>query len=445
MIPNPVEQIVPYSIESEQAVLGGVLIDPAALDDVADIVAEEDFFRRDHRQIYRAMLTLAGAGNPVDVITVAEALQALGALDDIGGMPYLGGIASGTPSSANIKAYARHVKDRSVERQLMVAAREISELSLDKSIPASEKMDHAQAKLAGIGVERGRGPRRIGESLQQWVLGLEERFTNGGAVIGVPTGFTDFDAKTGGLQRSDLVIVAGRPSMGKTSWSMNVCEYAAIQGIPTLVFSMEMPEEQLQTRSISSLGRVNNNSLRTGKVKDDAEWARITKAIGEINSLPLFIDDSAGLSVTEIRARARRMHRKEGIGLIMVDYIGLMSSPAKERRDLEIAYITKGLKALAKELNVPVIALSQLNRSLEKRTDKRPMMSDLRESGAIEQDADVIVFLYRDEVYNEDSPDKGTAEVIIAKQRNGEIGKVRLTFAGSYCRFDNMVHGYDHE
>lgn len=436
-------KIPPHSVEAEQAVLGGLMLDNSAWDRIADRVREPDFYRSDHRLVFNALAELARQEKPFDVLTVSEALKNLNKLEDAGGEIYLFQLAKNTPSAANITAYADIVRDRSVLRQLVATANEVADLAYHPEGRAtSEILDEAERKVFTIAEQktRGEGPMNLSEYLTMATERIDTLYHSEGELAGLSTGFNDFDEMTSGLQDGDLVIVAGRPSMGKTTFAMNIAENAAIKGDkPVLVFSMEMPGDHLALRMMSSLGRIDQHKVRTGKLADD-DWPRLTSAVSMLSEAKMFIDDTPALSPTEVRARARRVARQHGIGLIVLDYLQLMQIPSsKEGRTQEISEISRSLKAIAKELSVPVIALSQLNRSLEQRNDKRPVMSDLRESGAIEQDADLIAFIYRDEVYNEDSPDKGSAEVIIAKQRNGPIGKVRLTFLGQYTRFENFV------
>ncbi|MGD8407032.1 MAG: replicative DNA helicase [Thiohalophilus sp.] len=436
----------PHSIEAEQSVLGGLMIDNTSWDQVADQVTEEDFYRRDHRLIFRAIAALAEEANPCDVVTLSEWLSQHNQLDAAGGMSYLGGLAKNTPTAANIKAYAAIVRERSVLRQLTRVATEIGNLAYNpegrSSAAILDEAEKAVFDIAEQGARNRSGYVGIKDLLVRAVDRIDALYQSSSAYTGVPTGYTDFDDMTSGLQNSDLVIIAGRPSMGKTSFAMNLVENAAIKHkIPVAVFSMEMPGEQLVMRMMSSLGRIDQHKIRTGKL-DDADWPRLTSAVGILNEAPIYIDDTPGLNPMEVRSRARRIKREHGLGMIVIDYLQLMQvGGTTENRATEISEISRNLKGLAKELGVPVIALSQLNRSLEQRPNKRPVMSDLRESGAIEQDADVIVFIYRDEVYNEDSPDKGTAEIIIGKQRNGPIGTTRLTFLGQYTKFENYISG----
>jgi len=436
-------RVPPHSVEAEQSVLGGLMLDNDAWDRIADRINADDFYRHDHRLIFRAIAALADRNAPFDMVTVAEQLQNTGELQDAGGLPYLGELASQTPSAANIKAYADIVRDRSILRSLISVGTEVADSAFTpEGRPTRELLDLAEQKVFSI-AERGargtQGFRGMKPLLAAAVEQIEHLFETKSAITGVPSGYQDLDELTSGLHPGDLVIVAGRPSMGKTSFAMNIGEYVAMKTEkPIAVFSMEMPGEQIAMRLLSSMGRINQQKLRSGRL-DEADWPRLTSAVSMLSEAPLFIDDTPALSPTELRARARRLMREhKGLGLIVVDYLQLMQSPGtRENRATEISEISRALKALAKELSVPMIALSQLNRSLEQRPNKRPVMSDLRESGAIEQDADVIMFVYRDEVYNEDSADKGTAEIIVAKQRNGPIGTVRLTFRGQYTRFEN--------
>ena len=445
-------KIPPHSVEAEQSILGGLMLDNSAWDQVGDLVIEDDFYRHDHRLIFRAIAELAAQNKPFDLVTLSEWLESHGELDNAGGIAYLGTIAKNTPSAANIGAYAAIVRERSILRQLVTVGAKITESAFktDGSTSA-EVLDKAEQMVFEIAEKGSRGKKGfvgIKELLNRAVDRIDELFQQDNPITGAPTNFSDFDDMTSGLQSSDMIIVAGRPSMGKTTFAMNIAENVAVHANrPVAVFSMEMPGEQLAMRMMSSIGRIDQHKIRTGKLADE-DWPRLTEAVGILAEVPLFIDDTPALSPNELRAKARRLTREHGqLGLIVIDYLQLMQIPGGgENRAMEISEISRSLKSLAKELSVPVVALSQLNRSLEQRPNKRPVMSDLRESGAIEQDADVIVFIYRDEVYNEDSPDKGTAEIIIGKQRNGPIGTVRLTFLGQYTRFENYIHNlYDDE
>lgn len=439
-------RLPPQSIEAEQSVLGGLMLDNQVWDQVADVILSEDFYRRDHRLIFEAIIRLAEESSPYDVITLTEYLKKHGELEEAGGLPYLTALAKNTPSAANIKAYASIVRDRSILRQLIHIGTEVSDSAYNpEGQTTAEILDKAEQKVFHIAEQtmRGRaGLINIKKYLTTAVDRIDALFTQEGAVTGISTGYTDLDEKTSGLQKSDLIIVAGRPSMGKTSFAMNLVENAAIKDKAAVaVFSMEMPGEQLSIRLMSSLGRIDQHKMRTGQL-DDEDWPRITSSVSMLSEAAIFIDDTPALSPNELRARCRRLAREHGeLGLIVIDYLQLMQVPGmRDNRVGEISEISRSLKALAKELNVPVIALSQLNRSLEQRPNKRPVMSDLRESGAIEQDADIIIFIYRDEVYNKESEDKGSAEIIIGKQRNGPIGTVRLAFLGKYTRFENFAY-----
>lgn len=449
----PAYKVPPHSVEAEQAVLGGLMLDNDAWELIGDKVSEHDFYREDHRLIFRALVDLAEHDQPRDVVTVGEWLENNGDLEKAGGLLYVGTLAKDTPSAANIKAYANIVRERSVLRQLISVSNDIAESAYQPDGRApKELLDTAETKIFKIaeqGMKSEGGFLNITKLMSQAVERIDEMYNRDSPITGIETGFTKFDDITAGLQPSDLIIVAARPSMGKTSFAMNIVESAAIKNNKAVaVFSMEMSGEQLATRLISSLGRINQSKLRTGDL-GDADWPRITSAISMLNEAKIYIDDTPGLSPNDVRARARRLKRqhKDNLGLIVVDYLQLMSVPGnKENRVTEISEISRSLKALAKELNIPVIALSQLNRSLETRPDKRPVMSDLRESGAIEQDADMILCIYRDEVYNEDSPQKGTAEILIRKHRNGALDTIRLTFLGEYTRFENYLpENYSHD
>lgn len=439
----------PHSIEAEQSIIGGLMLDNQVWDKVSSKICEADFYRAEHRILFRAISDLAGKSQPFDVVTLLDALKNLDELEDAGGEVYLFELANNTPSVANIVAYADIVREKSVQRQLIQVANDIADSAYKpEGREVSELLDHAETKVFAIAEQTAGdgGPEAIKSILVRTVEKIDELYHSTEMITGLATGLQDFDEMTSGLQPSDLVIVAGRPSMGKTTLVMNMAEHGAIKSNkPVLVFSMEMPSDSLAMRMMSSLGRIDQHKIRTGKLEDE-DWPRVTSAVHMLSEAPLFIDDTAGLSPAEMRARARRLTKEHGqLGLIVVDYLQLMKVPGfkSDNRTGEISEISRSLKALAKELEVPVIALSQLNRSLEQRQDKRPIMSDLRESGAIEQDADLICFIYRDEVYHEDSPDKGTAEIIIAKQRNGPIGKVRVAFLGKYTRFEDLAHsGY---
>jgi replicative DNA helicase len=446
-------KLPPHSIEAEQSVIGGLLLENEALDKIADILSAQDFYQHDHKTIFEHIAKLIERNRPADIVTVAESLESTAELSQIGGIAYLGSLAQNTPTAANIRRYAEIVRERAVMRKLVTVGSGIAESAYSPNgRDAQQLLDEAEAKIFQIaegGQRSGQGFQDIKELLPQVAERIDYLFSrdNPSDVTGIPTGFTDLDSMTSGFQGGDLIIVAGRPSMGKTAFSINIAENVALDtGLPVAIFSMEMASTQLAMRMIGSIGRLDQHRMRTGRLEDE-DWEKLTTALGKLNEAPIFIDEGAALSSFDVRARARRLHRQCGkLGLIVVDYLQLMAAPAGrqgENRATEISEISRSLKALAKELDCPVVALSQLNRSVEQRPDKRPVMSDLRESGAIEQDADLILFIYRDEVYNPDSTDKGTAEIIIAKQRNGPIGRVRLTFVGEHTRFENFANaGY---
>ena len=440
-------RVPPHSVEAEQSVLGGLLLDNAAWDRIADIIVDDDFYRFDHRIIWQHITRLIGLARPADVVTVHESLAMSGKADEVGGLAYLNALAHNTPSAANIRRYAEIVRERSMLRKLVTVADEISSAAFNpQGKEARQILDDAESRVFQIAQEGARGNagfQEIQPLLTQVVERIDELYHREGdsEITGVPTGFVDLDRMTSGLQPGDLVIVAGRPSMGKTSLSMNIGEHVAIQqGLPVAVFSMEMGAVQLAMRMVGSVGLLDQHRMRTGKL-DAEDWPKLTHAVQQVQEAQIYIDETPGLSSMEVRARARRLSRQCGkLGLIIIDYLQLMSgNSSSENRATEISEISRSLKGLAKELDCPLIALSQLNRSLEQRPNKRPVMSDLRESVAIEQDADLILFIYRDEVYNPDSPDKGTAELIIGKQRNGPIGTVRVAFQGASTRFLNYV------
>ncbi|MEX0957720.1 MAG: replicative DNA helicase [Burkholderiales bacterium] len=440
-------KLPPHSVEAEQSVLGGLLLENTAWEKIVDLLSEADFYRADHRLIYRHISKLVEASRPADVITVSESLDSTRELENVGGLAYIGALAQNTPSSANIRRYAEIVRERAVMRRLAETATEIADSAYNPmGREAPQLLDEAESRIFSISEEGARGRQGFLDMpplLTQVVERIDHLYNldNPSDVTGVPSGFTDLDRMTSGLQPGDLVIVAGRPSMGKTAFALNVAEHVALEaGLPVGVFSMEMSATQLVMRMLGAVGKLDQHKVRTGRLADE-DWRRLTDAVGKLNDAPMQIDETPALNALELRARARRLHRHYGkLGLIVVDYLQLMSAASSgENRATEISEISRSLKALAKELNVPVMALSQLNRSLEQRPNKRPVMSDLRESGAIEQDADVILFIYRDEVYNPDTPDKGRAEVIVGKQRNGPIGTVSLTFQGEFTRFANFA------
>jgi replicative DNA helicase len=444
-------KVPPHSLEGEQAVLGGLLLSPRAFDQVADIVTEVDFYREDHRLIFRAIGQLNEKGRPCDAVTVTEWFESHGLVDQVDGGGYISQLAANTPSAANVRAYAEIVREKSILRQLVDVGAEItSGVFSQDGRNSRELLEEAERKVFAIAdqdLRAGASFVSIQTAIKEAIDKLDELAKHEGDITGIPTGFKDFDEKTAGLQDSDLIIVAGRPSMGKTTLAMNIAENAAIKHEkPVAIFSMEMSAQQLVRRMFSSLGQIDQNKLRTGNL-DDLDWPKLTSAMNLLHKSHIFIDETPSLSPAELRARARRLKREHDIGLIVVDYLQLMAVPGtRENRATEIAEISRSLKAIAKELQLPVIALSQLNRALEQRPNKRPVMADLRESGSIEQDADLIVFIYRDEVYNEDTPEKGKAEIIIGKHRNGPTGTVVLTFQGHWLRFLNYApeHAYPH-
>ncbi len=443
-------RIPPHSIEAESSVLGGLLLDNGAWDRMGDLLVDSDFYRYEHRLIYGAAGALINATKPADVITVFEHLQSQGKADEIGGIAYLNSLAQYVPSASNIRRYAEIVRERSILRKLVSASDEIATNAFNpQGKPVDRILDEAEQKIFNIGEEGSRMKQGF-QSMDSLVVTLLDRVhemsENPNDVTGVPTGFYDLDRMTSGLQAGDLVVLAARPSMGKTAFAINIAEHVALhEGLPVAVFSMEMGASQLAVRIVGSIGRIDQTHLRTGKLNDD-EWPRLTEAIERLRTVSLHIDETPGLTSSELRANARRLARQCGkLGLIVVDYLQLMSGSSSdgENRATELGEISRGLKMLAKELQCPVIALSQLNRSVETRTDKRPMMSDLRESGAIEQDADIIMFIYRDDYYNKESREPGVAEIIIGKQRNGPTGTVKLTFLKPLTRFESMAGGSD--
>ena len=439
-------RVPPNSIEAERAVLGGLILDASGWDRVADRVREEDFYRRDHQLVFRAIASLIDANHPCDVLTVSEWLDAQGDAKVGGGLAYVGELAESTPSAANVAAYADIVRERAVLRELIGAGSAIADRAYrTEGRPVRELLEDSEQLVYAIGDRRrtSGGPEAIRDVLVGVMERIDELHHAEGQLTGVPTGFIDLDRLTAGLQPGDLIVVAGRPSMGKTALALNLVESAAIRSkLAAVVFSLEMSSEQLTMRFMSSLGRIDAHKIRTGNL-DDADWPRLTTAMTMLNESRIFLDDSGDLTPTELRARCRRLKREHDIGMVVVDYLQLMHVPGtSENRATEISEISRSLKALARELGVPVVALSQLNRSLESRANRRPMLSDLRESGAIEQDADVILFIYRDEVYNEESDSKGKAEIIIGKQRNGPTDTVTLTFLGPIAKFENHAPGY---
>ena len=440
-------QLPPQAIEAEQSILGSMMLDNRVIDEISSELEMRDFYRSDHRLIFEEILSLDEKGEAADVVTVSESLTNLGELEKAGGLAYLGTLAKNTPNTGNVKSYAKIVRERAILRRLIESANDIIQAAYNPEGKTPEEvLDIAEQLIFEIAKNNNQGKvgfRKIDNLLAEAVDKIEELFKTKQTVTGVSTGFTDLDKKTSGLQGGDLVVVAGRPSMGKTSFAMNLVEEAAInQNLPVAVFSMEMPGAQLATRMLASLSRVNSTKLRSGQLDND-DWPKLTSAMGLLQGKSIYIDDTPALSPLEVRTRSRRLaaEHEHGLGVIMVDYLQLMrgSDGKAENRNLEISNITRSLKALAKELDCPVVVLSQLNRGLEQRPNKRPIMSDLRESGAIEQDADVIMFIYRHEVYEAETDQKGLAEIIIGKQRNGPIGTVRLTFLGEFTRFESYA------
>jgi replicative DNA helicase len=437
-------RLPPHSVEAEQSLLGGLMLDQRAWDQVADVIDVSDLYRADHRLIFAAIAALVERNQPPDAVTVTEHLQRSGQLEAAGGVSYLARLVEDTPSAANIRAYARIVRDHALLRRLIEIGGDIAASAhATEGLTAAEIVDRAEQRVFEIaerGQRSGSGFVALKQILPKTIDRLDFLSHSPNEITGVSTGFAEMDKWTSGLQRGELVIIAGRPSMGKTSLAMNIAENAAVgHKIPAAIFSMEMSAEQLSFRILSSIGRIGQQRLRTGKLQDE-DWPRVDSAVAIMSDAPIYIDDSGALTPTEVRARARRLKREHGLGLIVVDYLQLMQvTGTVENRATELSEISRSLKALAKELDVPVIALSQLNRGVEQRQDKRPVMSDLRESGALEQDADLILLIYREEVYEKDTPRKGIADIIVAKQRNGPTGDFRLTFLGEFTRFENLV------
>ncbi|PCH62438.1 MAG: replicative DNA helicase, partial [SAR86 cluster bacterium] len=432
-------KVPPHSVDAEQAVLGGLMLDNTEWDNISDVLIDEDFYRGEHQLIYQAMFRQSEASRPIDVVTLVEALDNTNELEDAGGLDYLGELAGNARGTANIQAYADIIRERATLRRLITVANEISDDSFNTGGRSSaEILDTAEQKVFNIADERPKeaGPRYVNPILAQAVDRIDELAGSEGGITGISTGYRDLDEMTSGWQKSDLVIVAGRPSMGKTAFAMNIVEHAILNNTqPVLVFSLEMPAQSLIMRMLSSMGRLDQTKLRSGQLTED-DWPAFNAAVAQLKDKPLYIDDGSALSPMDMRSRARRVVREHGpLAMVVIDYLQLMQiKGTSENRTGEISEISRSLKMLAREFECPVIALSQLNRSLEQRPNKRPVMSDLRESGAIEQDADIITFIYRDEVYNEDSPEKGVAEIIIGKQRNGPIGTVKLAFVGKHTR-----------
>ena len=437
-------RVPPHSIDAEQAVLGGLMLDPHALEKVLDLLSYTDFYRRDHQLIFKAISELSEKNKPYDAVTLGDWFEAHALAEQVGGTAYLVELAQTTPSAANIRAYAEIVRDKSVLRSLIDVGTQIAEDGFAPGMRETpDLLAEAEQRVFKIADQNRTGRKdmvSLKDAMKEAFEILQVRYESQGTVTGLPTGFHDFDEMTAGLQPSDLIVLAARPAMGKTTLALNMAEYAALKSKKAVViFSMEMSASQLAFRLISSIGRINAGRLKTGQLEDE-DWSRVTMAMKMLSESKIFIDDEPALSPAKLLSKARRLKREHDLGLVVVDYLQLMQVPGNsENRATEISEISRSLKALAKELNLPVIALSQLNRGLESRTDKRPVMSDLRESGAIEQDADIILFIYRDDYYNKDSNDKGLAEVIISKHRNGATGTVKLKFFGEYTRFDNLA------
>lgn len=440
ILEDALKRVPPQSLDAEESVLGGVLLDSHALDRVVELMREEDFYRESHRKIFRAMIALSERGEPIDLITLTDVLRSKGELQAVGGATYLAEMQEKIPSAANIAHYAKIVREKALLRGLINVCQEIAGRCYSGPDEIDQFLDEAERLIYDVSEKRARPAfLKIGDMIMDTIKLVERLYEKKELVTGVATGFLDLDSKTAGLQPSDLVIVAARPSMGKTAFVLNVAQYAALHGnVPVAIFSLEMSKEQLVMRMLCSEARVDNAKVRTGYL-GERDFPRLAMAAGRLSDAPIYIDDTPGQNVLEMRAKARRLKREANIGLLIIDYLQLMRGFAQENRTQELSEISRSLKSLAKELNIPVIALSQLNRQVELRADKRPIMSDIRESGSIEQDADVIMFIYRDEVYKQDSQDEGIAEIIIGKQRNGPTGTVRLTFRREYTRFENFI------
>ena len=434
-------RIPPQNIEAEQSVLGAILLDKEVLSNVTEIISAQDFYRDDHREIFEAIVDLYDRAEPIDLITVSEQLKMRGSLDSVGGIEYLTNLANMVPTTANAKHYAKIVEEKSILRRLIRASSEIVKMGYEASEEVSYVLDKAEKSIFDVLQKRNnQGFSPIKEVLIDTFNRLEELYNNKGYITGIATGFTDLDYKTAGLQNSDLILIAARPAMGKTSFVLNIAQYAAIHGkVPVAIFSLEMSKEQLVNRILCSEAMVDSQKIRTGKL-EDSDWQKVARALGPLSEAPIYIDDTPGTTAMEIRAKCRKLKIEKNLGLIVIDYLQLMQGRAKgsESRQQEISEISRSLKILAKEINVPVLTLSQLSRAPEQRTDHRPVLSDLRESGAIEQDADIVMFLYRDDYYNPDTEKKNIAEVIIAKHRNDSTGTVELAWLGQYTKFANL-------
>jgi len=434
-------KIPPHDIEAEQAVIGSMLTDKDAVISAIEVLREDDFYREDNKAIYAAILNLYNRSEPIDIITLKAELVSNGKFDSIGGLEYLAGLPEKVPTTSNVDKYIKIVEEKSVLRRLIKTANDIIELGYDPMQEVEDIMDGAEKKIFDIMQKRNqKGYSSIKDVLVDTFTQLEQLYNQKQHVTGVPTGFADLDYKTAGLHESDLVLIAARPAMGKSAFALNIASYAATRAnVPVALFSLEMSKEQMVNRILCSEAMVDSNKVRTGKIEDD-DWAKLAGALGTLSEAPIYIDDTPGISVMEIRAKCRKMKLEKNIGLVVIDYLQLVQASNNKRgsREQEISEISRSLKILAKEINVPVIALSQLSRAPEQRPDHRPMLSDLRESGAIEQDADIVMFLYRDDYYNEDSEKKNIAEVIIAKHRGGSTGTVELLWLGNYTKFANI-------
>lgn len=437
---NALGRIPPHNIQAEQSVLGSMLLDKDIIPNVTEILKSEDFYREDNREIFDAILDLFNSAEPIDLITVSEQLKLRGTLDNVGGLEYLTNIASAVPTTANSRHYAKIVEEKSILRSLIKASSDIVNMGYEAAEEVSYVMDRAEKSIFDILQKRNlQGFAPIKDVLVDTFNKLEELYNNKGVVTGIPTGFTDLDYKTAGLHNSDLVLIAARPAMGKTAFALNLAQYAAVHAkVPVAIFSLEMSKEQLVNRMLCNEAMVDSQRMRTGKLEDD-DWQKIARALGPLSEAPIYIDDTPGTSIMEIRAKCRRLKLEKNLGMVVIDYLQLMQGRGKnESRQQEISEISRSLKILAKELHIPVITLSQLSRGPESRTDHRPMLSDLRESGAIEQDADIVMFLYRDDYYNPDTEKKNIAEVILAKHRGGSTGTVELVWLGQYTKFANL-------
>jgi replicative DNA helicase len=441
-IGDAVGKVPPQNTDAEQSVLGGILIENEALHKVVEILNSDDFYREAHRKIFRSMIALSEKNEPSDLVTLTNELKYQNLLEEIGGASYLTSLIDSVPTAANIEYYARIVKEKSILRKLIQAATEIVTQSYEDRGDVDALLDDSEQLIFGISEHRVKPSfYPIKDIIKESFKTIEKLYEKKELITGIPSGFKDLDKKTAGFQPSDLIVVAGRPGMGKTAFCLNVAQYAAIEvKIPVAIFSLEMSKEQLALRMLCSEAEVDGQKLRSGYLSE-SDWPKLTLAAGNLSEAPLFIDDSPAITNLEIRAKARRLKAEYGLGLVIVDYLQLMKGRRAERREQEISEISRSLKALAKELSLPVIAISQLSRKTEDRPSRRPQLADLRESGAIEQDADVILFVYREELYKQDTPNKGIAEIIIGKQRNGPTGKVDLAFVDKYTAFKPLYRG----